>query len=768
MKPNIFGLILLVPALVCAGVALCTWGRRSMPGARILLFLMSGTSVAAFAYGMEIMSSGLPDKLLWVQIRYLGTTCLVSPMYLLLALWHTNRQRWLTTRGVAVLFVLPVFSLVGVLTNDLHHLHYAAIGLDLGGPFPMLTKAAGPLYWFYSIHAFFYMVLALGMLWQAYLRAPLLVHRQTTMLIVGTAVPVAAAALYLGGIRPFGELNILPFAYTFSGLAFAWAILRWQLLDLGPMAHGRIFESMTDGVLVLNNQHGLVDANPAARRLLGLATESIGQPAHQALADIPALVRLARAQGDARQQIELGEHTFDASRMPLLDNRDRVTGHLISLRDITDSKRIEEALRENEEKFRVLADSTPTAIMLYQDDRWIYANRAATAICGYSADELLGMYFWDFVHPDFRQAIQREGRKRQYGEETTNRHSFKIIAKDGAVKWVDLSGASTMLQGRLAGIVTVQDITDRKRAEKALRKSEEKFRLLVENSHDIIYSLTAAGVFVFVSPAWTTLLGHPATEVVGQSYESFVHPEDLPRFGAFLRSVIETGQRQKGVEYRVRHADGTWHWHASSAVPFQDETGAITGFYGIARDITERKRAEDALKESENRYRELSIVDDLTRLYNSRHFYNALKMELDRVERYGQTLTLLLLDLDNFKQINDTYGHIMGDQVLSQFGKIIKRHLRQTDSAYRYGGEEFTVLLPMTTSANGILTAERIRTEFAKATFSPAPGKHVSMTVSIGVAQYRPHEEMNAFVHRADQLMYQAKKNGKDQVCAET
>ncbi len=150
--------------------------------------------------------------------------------------------------------------------------------------------------------------------------------------------------------------------------------------------------------------------------------------------------------------------------------------------------------------------------------------------------------------------------------------------------------------------ITVSDITDIKKAEEALGESEEKYRQLIENSHDIIYTLTAEGVFIFVSPAWTTLLGHPVTQVTGQSFQKFVHPDDIPRCMVWLQKVIWTEQRQTGVEYRVQHSNGTWYWHTSSAVPFKDEVGKVVGFYGIARDITERKLAEDALVESENRF----------------------------------------------------------------------------------------------------------------------------------------------------------------------
>lgn len=187
----------------------------------------------------------------------------------------------------------------------------------------------------------------------------------------------------------------------------------------------------------------------------------------------------------------------------------------------------------------------------------------------------------------------------------------------------------------------------------------------------------------------------------------------------------------------------------------------------LKQEIEERKQAEAALMESEKRFRELSIVDELTSLYNSRHFYFQLKNELERSNRYKQHLTLLLLDLDNFKALNDTYGHVEGDKVLKRLGKVIKKCLRKTDSAYRYGGEEFTVLLPMTTSVNGIVIAERIRTEFNNETFSPEPGQDIHLTLSVGIAQYKSQEDMKAFVSRVDQLMYQAKKNGKDRVCSQ-
>ncbi len=194
----------------------------------------------------------------------------------------------------------------------------------------------------------------------------------------------------------------------------------------------------------------------------------------------------------------------------------------------------------------------------------------------------------------------------------------------------------------------------------------------------------------------------------------------------------------------------------------------IPHMISVANDMSERRRMEEKLRDSEKRYLELSIMDDLTQLYNSRYFYFHLKTEITRANRYEQPLTLLLLDLDNFKAFNDSYGRVEGDKVLLRIGQVIKRCLRQTDSAYRYGGEEFTVILPMTRTEGGAVAAERIRTELRKENFSPASDQQVHVTMSIGLAQYRAQEDMEAFVHRIDQLMDQGKKTGKDKVCSES
>ncbi|MFH1982479.1 MAG: diguanylate cyclase [Pseudomonadota bacterium] len=160
----------------------------------------------------------------------------------------------------------------------------------------------------------------------------------------------------------------------------------------------------------------------------------------------------------------------------------------------------------------------------------------------------------------------------------------------------------------------------------------------------------------------------------------------------------------------------------------------------------------------------LAITDGLTKLYNSRHFYNQLEVEIGRSRRYQHLLALLLLDLDHFKNYNDTYGHLEGDKVLVRIGEVIQFCLRSMDSAYRYGGEEFTIILPETSGEEALNVAQRIRTALEAERFNPTPNESIRITISIGVTEYHPGEAVTEFVQRADKAMYVSKENGRNRV----
>ena len=257
--------------------------------------------------------------------------------------------------------------------------------------------------------------------------------------------------------------------------------------------------------------------------------------------------------------------------------------------DVTERKRAEEALREkNEELDRYFTSSLDLLCIASASGEFIRLNPEWEKVLGYSLSELEKCRFLDFVHPDDLEATLG-AISRLAAQEKVLSFENRYRCKDGTYRWIEWR---SFPYGNLI-YAAARDITGRKQIEEALLESETKYRTLVENVNDIIFSLTPEGVFTYASPNWTMILGHDVSEVEGQPLTRFVHPDDLAACFAFLRNVLETGRRSGGIEFRVQHKKGEWLWHTTSVSPRIDESGKVISFVGIAHDITERKRVEE-------------------------------------------------------------------------------------------------------------------------------------------------------------------------------
>ncbi|MEI7650344.1 MAG: PAS domain S-box protein, partial [Methanomicrobiales archaeon] len=373
-----------------------------------------------------------------------------------------------------------------------------------------------------------------------------------------------------------------------------------------------LFDSVNEMIFVLDMQGRIFKVNKTVERKLGYTDEELHNT------DVLQL-HVPDRRDEALMNVQgMIAGTIDSCPVPLLaknkgiiEVETKVTrgwwnGNEVLIgvsRDVTERNLAEDEIKQQASLIKSLLDSIPD-IIFFKDKEGVYlgCNPPFAEFVGKPREDIIGKTDYELFDKEIADFFRGyDNRMLELGEPSQNEE--QITYPDGRKKQIDtLKTPYWGPDGALIGVLGIsRDITERKTAEEALLQSERKYRRIIENSHDIIYTLTQDGIFTFVSPSWTRLLGHPVDQVVGQPFKQFVHPDDLPRCMAFLQLVMTTGTDPGEVEYRVKHLDGDWYWHASSALPAEYDAGKFVSFYGIARDITGRKRAEEKLHELSDR-----------------------------------------------------------------------------------------------------------------------------------------------------------------------
>jgi diguanylate cyclase (GGDEF)-like protein/PAS domain S-box-containing protein len=420
-------------------------------------------------------------------------------------------------------------------------------------------------------------------------------------------------------------------------------------------------------------------------------------------------------------------------------------------------RQLGDELRKSEARYSTVLDAAFDAIVTITPDgivRWF--NRGAERIFGHRAEEVIGQPVTLLMPERYRElCVAGLHRYLRTGEAHVVGGTIELagLRNDGSEFPIEMSLGETHEDGERLFTGVIRDVTERKEVENAIKESEERFRSLVQYTSDIITILEADGTIRYISPAVERVMGYKPEEQIGTNAFGSVHPEDRERALGIFAEVLKHPGLHPPLEFRVPHKDGSWRYVEHVVNNLLDDP-AVRGVVVNSRDITERKALEEQLYHQ-------AFHDPLSGLPNRALFMDRLERALARANRRGDKVAVLFMDLDNFKIMNDSLGHEVGDQLLVAVAERIKACLRPEDTAARFGGDEFTILVE---EVDGVSDAVRVSERIAESLQPPftLDQHEVFSTSSIGITLSSPLQKQPVdLLRQADLAMYRAKHKGK-------
>ena len=442
-------------------------------------------------------------------------------------------------------------------------------------------------------------------------------------------------------------------------------------------------------------------------------------------------------------------------KIPYRNSKGEIIGIIGFTLDITDRKRAEEEIKQREVFLNTLLSSIPIPIFYKdRDGRYTGFNRAYEKFFGATKETLIGKTVFDISPPELAKIyhakdndLLESGVEQEYESQVKNTLGETRDVIFNKAVFTDSKGTVNGLIG------AILDITERKQAEEALRESEERYRILVENASDIIFRTDKMGRFTFANPVSLLITGYSEEEIIGKHYELLVRPDKLKEVITLLMSQYENRIRNTYHEFPIITKDGHEIWLGQNA-QLLVEDDHVSGFQAVARDITERKRMEAEILT-------LSITDQLTGLYNRRGFLSLAEQQLKLAKRNKTGMMLFFIDMDGLKWINDTLGHEEGDKALIETATLFKETFRTSDIIARMGGDEYVALAIETTETNSEIIAGRFQALIDKR--NDQENRGYKLSISVGYSCYDPENpcSIDDLIERADKLMYEQKQNKK-------
>ncbi len=585
---------------VNASIALYLSFHWKNKGARGIMFLMIAGSIWSLAYGMGFLWPDQSVKLWLAKIEFSAAIWL-NLLFLSFVLVFTESKYQLGKKGFALLSIIPLVSILLVYTNQFHHLMWRRFWLEQYEGIFVLNFLRGPGYWTSVVLANAIAVFAIIVLIRAFISATGILKTHYGAILIGISLPVFFSTLHVFEPGVFKLIDPTPASFMLSGLTFLWALLRYQMLNLIPLAHETIIESMTDPVIVLDKKDHILDINRAGQMIFKVQRTSPGVMVFEEV--LPQLYeKVIRFRQPRPVEAEI---SFDSQAMlkywilnvsPLLGRAARQAGWLIVLRDITARKTAQDALRESGRVHRMMLEASPNPIVFYAESgETTYVNPAFTRVFGWHLHELLGKKI-DFVPEESREETQNAILKTLETPEGNFSFNSTRYTKSGEILDVNINATSYPTRGDNPGSIVVNftDISQIKKVERELRNSQNYIKSIINSMPSILIGLDASGVITQWNNEACQLTNVQAYQAEGTKLEN-VFPQ-LTGHMSMVNQAIGNQEVKKHEKVAIKTEKRQM---LADITIYPISSGTSRGAVIRIDDVSEKARLEEIMVQSE-------------------------------------------------------------------------------------------------------------------------------------------------------------------------
>ncbi|MCS6992573.1 MAG: PAS domain S-box protein [Anaerolineales bacterium] len=585
-------------ALSAAWIALIAWQQRAQPGSLPLAFLM--IAVMVWGIGAGAIPFALPERqIFWHALEILGAG-LASTLYLIFIIEYARQEKLIRRKITYLLWLVPVASAILAYTNPRHFLFWKHP--EIGG----ISLFVAFLVYYYSLR-----LIATTILARAILRLPPGSHAQAWVFTLGALTPWLSNIVYaiIAPAEQFSStsLEFHPIAYALSGLILGWGILRYRLLDVVPLARDLAMEHLRDAIITLDLQNRIIDLNPAAETLLGTTRKTcfghaLGDvlPTNHPLREII----LNRA---ISQQVHIPhpfDQYYDVETIPVTDKQSQLRGWLVVLHDTTARNKAEQDLLQSQQTLDNILKTAPFALAItsLEGGEILYINSVTRELFEMENKPLhhfRSAAFYDEPHlrPLIIETIRETGK--------IDSIELRMRTANKNQRWVLASMRRMTYQGKDAILVAMTDISERKKMTDELERSRAQLKVIFDFAGLGIRVTDRYGRYQFVNEQWANMLGLTPEALLGQEEWMFLHPNHVPFNREQHRALIQREIEQYRLENRYLTAQGECFWGEITVSPTLTPMGEVESTIGFILDISKRKQAELALRETERRFREI-------------------------------------------------------------------------------------------------------------------------------------------------------------------